>query len=142
MGDNQLYVANLPFQLSSSQIQDVIGERFPRPIRVVCLKRGPPVPYRRQSAYIHFAEGQKPSPTELEGWLPQCLRRMNWLQPLHCTEVKHAVSWLKQTVAQMEGHTGSCRGKGIHNLAYFGGRLTKLTCSCCAMPPECPVCVS
>ena len=57
------YVANLPFELTSSEVQDVIAEKFERPVRVVCLKRGPPVPFRRQSAYIHFATGEKPSST-------------------------------------------------------------------------------
>ena len=32
----------------------------------------------------------------LEGWLPECLKRMGWRQALHCTEV-FPVSSLKQT---------------------------------------------
>ena len=94
MGENQLYVANLPFQLNSFQVADVMEEKFERPLRVVCFKTGPPVPFRRQSAYVHWREGQKPNAAELEGWLPQCLQRMGWQKPLHATEVIH-VSWLK-----------------------------------------------
>ena len=47
----------------------MVAEKFERPVRVVCLKRGPPVPFRRQSAYIHFATGEKPSSTGVTPWV-------------------------------------------------------------------------
>lgn len=45
---------------------------------------------------------------------------------------------------KMNGHIGSCRGSGIHNLVKSSkGRstLVKLTCPCCSPYPTCSICV-
>ena len=89
----QLYVANLPFAMGQREIAQMLSERTSWPCRIVCFKRGPNVPYRRQSCFVHWHIGQAPSPSTLNNWLPDMLRvQYQWTEPLHCAFVNQ-VTW-------------------------------------------------
>lgn len=97
---DQLYISNLPFQLSPAEIAAVFSEWFPRPTRVTCLKRGPYAAHRRQSAFCWWPRNLCPHPRDIDGWLPQGLVRMGWSVPLRADFVRPATSVSWQHLAQ------------------------------------------
>lgn len=76
------------FAMGKVEISQMLTERTNWPVRIVCFKRGPNVPFRRQSCFVHWNVGAAPTPDVLNGWLPQMLQqRYGWREPLFCSYV-------------------------------------------------------
>ena len=91
---DQLYLANLPYAMERAEIAEMLGQRVSWPKRIVLFKKGPDVPFRRQSCFVHWVKGEAPGPEELNGWLPVSIQRNHgWTEPLHCSYVKKPVAW-------------------------------------------------
>lgn len=98
MEEDKLHISNFPYWMNSSQIEWCIAERFPWPTKVTPLKRGAAAPWRRQSAFVHWARGQGPYAHQVSGWLPYCMWAEGWTVPLVAADVRPppAVSWLQK----------------------------------------------
>ena len=120
----QLYVANLPFAMGQREIAQMLSERTSWPCRIVCFKRGPNVPYRRQSCFVHWHIGEAPSPSTLNNWLPDMLRvQYQWKEPLYCSYVNQISmttsagsldEWQASTISSLKSSLIS-----LHNLLMY-----------------------
>ena len=146
--DYGLHISNFPYWFSRRDIAWCMTERFAYPSKVTPLWSGPSsAPYRRMSAFVHWSR-HGPSPGEVSGWLPRIHANDRMEHPSVCTPYHTTCSTSCSSAAfrlnKMNGHIGSCRGSGIHNLVKSSkGRptLVKLTCPCCSPSPTCSICV-
>ena len=97
MAEDKLHISNFPMWYDKNHIEWCIAERFAWPCKVTPLKRGTIAPWRRQSAFVHWARGQGPYAWQVTGWLPNCMWYEGWNVALVAEPVRPppAVSWLQ-----------------------------------------------